>query len=57
MIEIYESYSEVQKPKSKGDEQVLIRKEKFLGRGKFSILNGLKYAKQGVYMLLLQDNK
>jgi len=43
MVEIFETWEETSKAK-KGFEPSSTRKERFTCRGKFSILNGIKYA-------------
>jgi len=58
MVEIHETFFEVPKKQSKGEPVRPIQREKFLFRGKFSVLDALKYAlDDGVFMLYLQDAK
>jgi hypothetical protein len=52
VIEVHETYFDRAK---KTNEPVQM--ERFFARAKMSILDCLKYAKSGVYMLYLQDDK
>ena len=57
MIEIYETFFDKLKSKVKVQPPKTVRKEKFISRGKFSILNAIKFAKSAVYMCYLTDHK
>lgn len=57
LIEVYETIFETPKAKRNQPKPATIRKEKFMCRGKFSILNAIKYGKTAVYMCYLMDHK
>lgn len=56
-IEIHETFYETPKSKVKNEKPKPVKKEKFVARGKFSILNAIKYAQQESYMCYLFDVK
>jgi hypothetical protein len=53
VIEVHETYFE----KSKRKDDPPVQMERFIARSKLTILDCIKYAKTGIYMLYLQDDK